>query len=214
VTISWRDLASSMIAISDNAAADALYRKVGDVRIAAAMDALGLSHTVVRGTATDELRALLKTLGARTTGAALRTLASNDRPLVPGYSALVRSFSTPREITALLSAIWTGRAASARQCAFARDLLACRTGPHRLRSGFPFDSVQVSDKTGSFGSLRHDVGVIEYPGEVPWAVAVFTEAARSDQILPEADAVIGSVARIAVDDLRGALRDRRRGAGG
>lgn len=207
VTISWRDLASSMISISDNAAADALYRKVGDARIAVAMKSLRLTRTVVHGTATDELRALLETLGAKTTEAALRALASNDRPVVPGYSALVRSFSTPREITTLLSAVWTGRAASARQCAFARDLLASRTGPHRLRSGFPFDSVKVSDKTGSFGSLRHDVGVVEYPGEVPWAVAVFTEAARSDQILPDADLVIGTAARIAVDELR---RTRRR----
>jgi beta-lactamase class A len=206
VTISWRDLAASMISISDNAAADALYRKIGDTRIAAAMNALGLSNTVVRGTATDELRALLKTTRAKDTAAALRALANNDHPMQPRYSALLRSFSTPREITALLSAIWTGEAASAQQCAFARDLLACRTGPLRLRNGFPFDSVKLADKTGTFGALRHDVGVVEYPGETPWAVAVLTEAARSDQILPEVDAVIGTTARTAIDELRGRLR--------
>lgn len=208
VTISWRDLASSMISISDNAAADALYHKVGDMRIAAAMESLGLTNTVVRGTATDELHALLKTMGAKTTDAALRALASNDHPVAAGYSALVRSFSTPREITALLSAVWTGKAASAKQCAFARDLLAYRTGPHRLRNGFPFDSVKIADKTGTFGALRHDVGVVQYPDEAPWAVAVFTEAARSDQILPEVDAVIGSTARMAVDELRSRFRWR------
>jgi beta-lactamase class A len=207
VTMSWRDLASSMISVSDNAAADALYRKVGAARIAATAEALGLTHTVVRGTATDELRQLLKAVRAKTSDAALRALASNDYPVAGGYRSILLSFSTPREMTALLSAIWTAKAASATQCAFARALLAARTGPHRLRHGFPFDSVTIADKTGTFGPLRHDVGVVEYAGEAPWAVAVFTEAARSDQVLPEADAVIGTTARIAVDE----LRRRRRG---
>jgi beta-lactamase class A len=44
---------------------------------------------------------------------------------------------------------------------------------------------------------------VEYPGERPLAVAVMTEAARSDQMLPEVDAAIGRVARVAVDHLRG-----------
>lgn len=210
VTISWRDLAASMISVSDNAAADALYRKVGDTRVAAAMKSLGLTQTIVRGTSSDELRALLATTRAKTADAALRALASNDHPMQPGYATLVRSFSTPREITALLRSLWTGRAASAKQCAFARDLLGSGTGPVRLRRGFPFDSVKVAGKTGTLGALRHDVGVVKYPGETPWAVAVFTEAARSDQILPEVDAVIGATARIAVDALRVTLRHRDR----
>lgn len=207
VTISWRDLAASMISVSDNAAADALYRKVGDARIAAAIKSLGLTQTVVRGTASDELRALLSATRAKTADSALRALASNDHPMDQRYGALVRSFSTPREITALLSAIWMGTAASKRQCALARELLASRTGPYRLRLGFPFDDVKVADKSGTFGALRHDVGVVEYPDDAtPWAVAVFTEAARADRILPEVDAAIGAAARIAVDAMRGVLR--------
>jgi beta-lactamase class A len=203
VTISWRDLAGSMITVSDNAAADALYRKIGAGRIAATVRALGLTNTLVNGTASDELRSLLRTTGAKTADAALRALASNDRRAQWSYETLGRSFSTPREITALLSAIWTGRAASAAQCRFARGLLARSAGPNRLRSGFPFDSVAVASKSGTFGALRHDVGVVEYPGERPLAVAVMTEAARSDQMLPEVDAAIGRVARVAVDHLRG-----------
>jgi beta-lactamase class A len=163
----------------------------------------------VRGTATDELRALLKAVRARSASAALRLLASNDHPVPTEYGALVRSFSTPREVTTLLAALWTGRAASAAQCRFARELLAARTGPHRLRQGFPFDSVTIAGKAGTFGALRHDVGVIEYPNEPPWAVAVFTEAARSDQILPAADDVIGTAARFAVDELRRVARTAR-----
>lgn len=209
VTISWRDLAASMISVSDNAAADALYRKVGDARIAAAMTSLGLTDTVVRGTASDELRALLESTRAKTTDAALRALADNDHPMEHRYSALLRSFSTPRDITALLSAVWTGTAASKGQCALARELLAAATGPYRLRRGFPFDGVTVAHKIGTFGALRHDVGVVEYPDdESPWAVAVLTEAARADRILPDVDAVIGATARTAVDALRGVVRHR------
>jgi beta-lactamase class A len=110
----------------------------------------------------------------------------------------------------MLNALWTGQAASEQQCRFARGLLAASAGPNRLRTGFPFDGLAVACKSGTFGALRHDVGVITYPGETPIAVAVLTEAARSDRMLPEVDAAIGRTARMAVTQLR-ALR--RRGAG-
>jgi beta-lactamase class A len=204
VTISWRDLAASMITVSDNAAAEALYRKIGPDTIAASMSSLGLANTVVHGTAHDELRSLARTTKARTAEAALQTLASNDARAQLRYNVLSRSFSTPRDLTALLDALWTGRAASQRQCRFARGLLTTSAGPNRLRSGFPFDDVIVASKSGTFGALRHDVGVIVYPGESPVAVAVMTEAARSDRLLPEVDAVIGRAARLAVGHIRGA----------
>jgi beta-lactamase class A len=205
VTISWRDLVASMITVSDNAAAEALYDKIGAAEVETTISSLGLINTVVRGTESDELRFLVKATGTKNAQAALRKLASNDQRVQVGYTALGRSFSTPRELTTILSAIWTGRAASATQCRFARDLLTASTGPNRLKSGFPFDSVIVANKSGTFGALRHDVGVVEYPGEPAVAVAVLTEAARSDQRLPEVDAVIGHVARLAVDNLRTAI---------
>jgi beta-lactamase class A len=50
--------------------------------------------------------------------------------------------------------------------------------------------------------------VIEYPGEHPVAVAVFTHAARNDPSLPRVDAAIGKAALLAVSALRTPLDER------
>ena len=60
----------------------------------------------------------------------------------------------------------------------------------------------MANKTGTLGALRHDVGVVRFPGEDPYAVAVLTRSARADLILPRADAAVGAAARHAVDALR------------
>jgi beta-lactamase class A len=73
---------------------------------------------------------------------------------------------------------------------------------HRLSAGFPYDGVRVAGKAGTFGALRHEVGVVVLPDGSGFAVAVFTLAARGDTRLPRVDAAIGKAARIAVDSLR------------
>jgi beta-lactamase class A len=62
--------------------------------------------------------------------------------------------------------------------------------------------VRVAGKTGTLAAVRNEVGVVQFDGERPVAVAVFTRAARAEEILPKADAVIGQAARLAVADLR------------
>ncbi|MDH6130334.1 hypothetical protein P3T39_007327 [Kitasatospora sp. GP82] len=54
-------------------------------------------------------------------------------------------------------------------------------------------------RAGTLPTLRHEVGVIEYPDGARYAVAVFTRAAATSITLPAADAVIGTTARLAVD---------------
>jgi len=44
--------------------------------------------------------------------------------------------------------------------------------------------------------------VVQFDGERPVAAAVDTRAARADELLLRADAVIGQAARLAVTDLR------------
>jgi beta-lactamase class A len=63
--------------------------------------------------------------------------------------------------------------------------------------------VRVAGKTGTLGALRHEVGVIQYDDDVPYAVAVFSQSARAAPIQPGIDAAIGRAARLAVDHLRG-----------
>ncbi|NEE57880.1 serine hydrolase, partial [Streptomyces sp. SID8455] len=83
-----------------------------------------------------------------------------------------------------------------------RAAMGTQAWAHRLASGFPYDDVTVYGKTGTFGSMRHEAGVVELADGSVYTAVVFTQAARADKKLPRADAVIGAVARVAVEELR------------
>lgn len=203
VTVSWRDAVTSMIMVSDNAAADAVVSALGRRRLAQTIDALGLDRTTVVDGARAQLHDLLRDTGTSSEPDAYRVLADPDRAIEPvGYDPLRTSASTPRQLTELLSAVWSDTAASPTQCAFARDALSAAYGPYRLRTGFALDRIALAHLTGTLGALRHDVGVVRFADERPYAVAVLTHSARSDRILPRTDAAIGAAARLAVDHLR------------
>jgi beta-lactamase class A len=207
VTMSWRDAVTSMITVSDNATADAVVSTLGLRRIAQTIDALGLDRTTVVDGSRSQVRGLLRDTGTTSERDAYRALADPNRALEPaGYDPVRTSASTPRELTRLLSALWSDTAASPAQCAFARDTLAATFGPYRLRTGFALDSIALAHKTGTLGALRHDVGVVRFADERAFAVAVLTRSARPDLILPRADAAIGTAGRLAVDHLRLSVR--------
>ncbi|WP_084338053.1 serine hydrolase [Actinomadura oligospora] len=203
VTMSLRDLACLMITVSDNAAADALYARVGRDEINAALEALGLRGVHVTGDGRDLFGALLADSGAADLGELWQRL---DEPgMIDRLGSLDPSRTsdgTPRELTRLLSMIWRDEAAPAAECALMRRLLGLQVWPHRLSSGFPRDDVRVSGKTGTLLTLRNEIGVVEYPDGGRYAVAVFTRASEPVAVAPRADAVIGTAARIAVEALR------------
>jgi len=203
VTMSLRDLAASMMSVSDNAAADALLGVVGFDAVAAAMTELGLTSTHVTRSVADTFAQLGRETGTGDLAAAMAALADNDRPISPtAYDPVLASATTARDMTTLLTALWTDTAASPAQCRFARTLLGHRVAKQRLAAGFPHDEVRTYGRTGTLGALRHEVGVVEFPGEIPVAVAVLTHAARADSVLPRAEAVIGQVANTAVSAIR------------
>jgi beta-lactamase class A len=82
-----------------------------------------------------------------------------------------------------------------------RRILGLQVWPHRLAAGFPDQAVRVSGKTGTLLTLRGEAGVVEPPGAPAVAVAVVVRTATSSSTLPQADAAIGTAARIAVDAL-------------
>ncbi|MEV7603096.1 serine hydrolase [Kitasatospora sp. NPDC089797] len=194
--LSLRDLAYLTVAVSDNAAADLLWDEIGLDTVNRTMADLGLSRTV----AVHHMRDLIGAL-AEDTGP--------DSPVDPAVVARLRvldpaftNHSTPRDMTALLAAVWHGDACPGDHGAALRRLLGLQVWPHRLASGFPFDDVRVHGKTGTLPTLRHEVGVVEYPDGGRYALAVFTRAAATTITLPAADAAIGTTARLAVDALR------------
>ncbi|MCX5123733.1 serine hydrolase [Streptomyces sp. NBC_00347] len=199
VRMSLRDAAYLMMAVSDNAAAGLLLDRIGLDAVNATTSRLGLHHTH----ATHTFRQLLATIREDAGPGGAQALAD------PYVIARLRSLdptrtnrSTPRDMTRLLSAVWRDEACTPEHCAAIRRLLGLQVWPHRMASGFPFDDIHVSGKTGSLPTVRNEVGVIEYPDGGRYAVAVFTRAANTAATLPLADAVIGTTARIAVDALR------------
>ena len=200
--LSVRDLLYLMLAVSDNAACDALHDRVGADAIDAAVAALGLRATVIRGCCRDLTRSMIEDTGAADDGelfARLREPGALDGLAVLDPERTSRS--TPREMTRLLGAIWRDEAASPESCAELRRMMGLQVWPHRLSAGFPDDDAVVSGKTGTLPGLRTEVGVVETGDGRRTAVAVFTRSASGRLNLPQADAAIGTAARIAVDSL-------------
>lgn len=203
VTMSLRDLACLMITISDNAAADAVFDRVGLAAVNETLAELGLGHTRVEGDGRHLQAGMLADSGAADLGDLWARL---DEPgMLDRLGALDpsrTSRSTPRDMTALLAMIWRDEAAPPAESAQMRRILGLQIWPHRLSSGFPYDDVQVSGKTGTLPTLRNEIGVIEYPDGARYSVAVFTRSRHPTAVQPQADAVIGTVARLAVQHLR------------
>jgi beta-lactamase class A len=188
-----------MMSVSDNAAADLLLERVGLDAVNRSTARLGLGHTL----AVHTFGELLATIKEDAGPGGARSLAdplvvTRLRALDPARS----NRSTPRDMTRLLAAVWRDEACTPEHGAAIRRILGLQVWPHRLASGFPFDDVHVAGKTGSLPTVRNEVGVVEYPDGGRYAVAVFTRTARTSALLPAADAVIGTAARLAVDALR------------
>lgn len=203
VRMSLRDLALLMITVSDNTAADALLDRVGLDTVNATCAALGLTRTRVAGSARDLLDGMLADADAADFA---EVWARLDEPSV---AARMRALdpartdrATPREMTRLLGLIWRDEAAPPDACAAMRRLLGLQVWPHRLASGFPYDDVVVSGKTGTLPTIRNEIGTVEYPDGRRYAVAVFTRSLLPTPVHPQADAVIGTAARLAVESLR------------
>ena len=201
---SIRDLATSMITVSDNAATDILVALLGLDQINATMRQLGLKRTVVEG----DCRALFASMAADLgvdDDAEVEAIMLSRPELVHSLrvcDAESTNRSTPRESTALLAQIWTDRAATPAGCAEIRRILGLQIWPHRLTSGFPSDDITVSGKTGTIGIVRNEIGVVEYPDGSQFAVAVFLRTHEFGYRQPLADALIGSVAAELIDNIR------------
>ncbi|NKX88136.1 serine hydrolase [Nocardia coubleae] len=203
ITLSRRDLVTSMMTVSDNAAADVLLGELGLAAVADMAVELGLTETRVVGGTADQHQSLVRDTDTHSTAEAFAALADNDEAwTVSAYDPAYASATTPEEMTRLLWRLWSGDVLSTESTEFVRAVMRNQIWPHRVAAGFPHRGVVVAGKTGTVGIIRNEVAVVEFPGEIPVAVAVFTRAARADPALPVVDAAIGEAARIAVTELR------------
>lgn len=204
VEASWRDLALNMMSMSDNAATDVIYHRLGAQAVKQVITDLGLAGTHLIGCCEELFDSVVADLGGGADSDLEELLSTASEEQIWRLGALDparTSGSTPREVTSLLNALWTDHAAPAAASASAREIMARQIWPHRLSSGFPSD-VQIAAKTGTLPAWRNEAGVVTYPDGRQYAVAVFTRADSLAERLPAVDASIGRAAFTAVELLR------------
>jgi beta-lactamase class A len=203
VDMSWRDLMLFAMSLSDNTAADLVLRRIGLDTVQLLAGELGLSRTRIIGGPRQTIEAMFVELGARDFAdfaVKLPLLGPDQLSRLSVLDPARSNASTARDMTRLLSLVWTDRAGPAEACAMVRRLMREQASAARLASGFGED-VSVSAKSGTVFGIRNEIGVIAYPDGRRYAVAVFTGGGWGLR-RPDVNAAIGRAARIAVDALR------------
>lgn len=132
--ITLRDLATMMVAVSDNSATNVLVDRVGMDNVNAMLDSLGLSHT--------RLRRKMMDLDA----------AKHGR----------ENISTPREMMNLLEVIYRGKVLNQESTGDFFKVLSTNKASWIPRD-LPAD-VKVADKPGALEAVRNDSGIVFVEG--------------------------------------------------
>jgi beta-lactamase class A len=132
--ITLRDLATMMVAVSDNAATNVLIDRVGMPNVNAMLDSLGLTHT--------RLRRKMMDLEAAKQGR--------------------ENISTPREMMTLLDAIHRGKVLNKESTADFFKMLSTNKASFIPRD-LPAD-LKIANKPGELEAVRNDSGVVFVEG--------------------------------------------------
>jgi beta-lactamase class A len=203
VEMSWRDLAWFAMALSDNTAADLLFRRIGIDNVRALATQCGLRETRIVGGPRDLVRSMFLDLGVEDETEFAKVFPGLRAHRVQSLSVLDPARTTaapPHEVTRLLSMLWRDEAGSSAACSTVRALMRRQACWHRLAAAFD-DSVTVAAKSGTLLNIRNEAGVVTYPDGRRYAVAVFTAGADGVR-RTDVDRVIGDAARLAVEALR------------
>lgn len=200
------DLLYLGVSISDSTSADALFALTPPAEVARILDELGLDGVFVRhsmgdleDTPVDRLHpadahlAHSLAIGASTSG--------RGHPVWQLDIARANT-GTARAFTELLQALWTPSAIDPGIASRVRELMGANLLRQRLAPDFSSDATVWSSKTGTLLNLRHETGVVEHADGQAFAVTALTESQVPAGRQPEAEALMGQVARALRDQLR------------
>lgn len=209
VILSVRNLMELMLLISDNSATDILLRTAGGGgAVHARLSELGVGGISADRSTIELIADAIGVTGLppddQRTPAAFRALS---REVTEAQRAAAREAfygdprdtATPRGMTALLKAIWDGRALGRASTDLLLDImLRCETGQGRLKGLLPPDT-RVAHKTGSLTlGVANDVGIVYLPGDAGHLIiTAFVKESTSDVATQER--AIAHVARAAHD---------------
>lgn len=132
--VTLRDLATMMVAVSDNSATNVLIDRIGMANVNAMLDSLGLAHT--------RLRRKMMDLEAAKQGR--------------------ENISTPREMMTLLDAIYRGKVLNKESTADFFKMLSTNKDSFIPRE-LPAD-LKVANKPGELEAVRNDSGIVFVEG--------------------------------------------------
>ncbi|MBB4931447.1 beta-lactamase class A [Lipingzhangella halophila] len=204
--VAVEDLLFLSMAISDNTAAEMLFARTPPDAVSTTLQDLGLTGITVRHT----IRDLSSTPNERFDPAethfahtlAIEAGTAGRGHSVPQLDVTRASSGTARAYIDLLQALWRPSAIAPEVAERVRALMAGNMLRQRLAPDFSSDSTRWSSKTGTMLNLRHEIGVVEHDDGQWYAVAALTESRVPATAQPEAEAVMGSVARRLRDHLR------------
>jgi beta-lactamase class A len=207
------DLLHLSISISDSIAADALFALTPPHRVAAMLRELGLRGIAVRHTMRELNETPVELFAPEEVHLAHALAIDSGTPgrghRLPQLDVSRANTGTARSFVDLLQALWRPVAEGAGRpvihpdiAARLRGLLADNLMRQRLAPDFASDASTWSSKTGTLLHLRHEVGVVEHADGRTYAVAALTESRVAAGSRPDAEALMGQVARRLRDHLR------------
>lgn len=206
--IAIEDAVYASTSLSDSAAADALFALTPPALVQETIEGFGITGVSVRYTVSDLLETPAERLDV-SDGDLAHTLAIEGATAggghrVPQLDATRANAGSARALADLLEALWTPSAIPVPVAARVRELLADNVHRQRLAPDFASDATRWSSKTGTLLNLRHEAGVVEHADGSAFVVVALTRSRVAAVHQPDAEAVMGRVAR----RLRDALRAR------
>ncbi|MBT2588340.1 serine hydrolase [Arthrobacter sp. ISL-95] len=203
-TIALGDLIRLAVEISDNTAADAIFRVLAPREVTQWLQGLGISGIVLRhpiGELYDSLATQAVSGDAATVHSLVVAADKHGHPSpLPQLDIERANVGTARGLADLLQKIWDGGIGEA-VAAPLQDMLAGNVFRHRLAPDFSADTSVWYSKTGTFIHLRHEAGVVEHAGGEAVVVVVLTRSQVPAASQPSAEQAMGHAARILHDEL-------------
>jgi beta-lactamase class A len=205
-TIALEDLLYLSIAISDSAAADALFALTPPAAVSAELRRLGYEGIIARHLMDDLSRTPAEAFEPGRAylahALAIEAATTGDGHAVPQLDISHANTGSARAFADLLQGLWRPVTIGSATAARTRELMGDNVIRHRLAPDFSSDASHWSSKTGSLLNFRHEVGVVEHADGQSLAVAVLTQSRVPAVVQPGAEATMAKAARIIHNELR------------
>ncbi|MDF9717000.1 MULTISPECIES: serine hydrolase [unclassified Nocardioides] len=205
-TVAVDDLLYLAVALSDSAAADALFALVPPAEVARHLDDLGLGGIAVRHTLAPLVGTAVERLAPEDAHLAHRLATALGTPggghPVEQLDVGLASSAAAGALADLLQEVWRPTRVRPEVAARVRTLMGHNVLRQRLAPDFTSDAERWSSKTGTILNQRHEMGVVEHEDGGCLAVVALTESRVAAAAQPGAEAVMGDVARTLHDLLR------------